>query len=242
MKADALINELKRKHSLTTDRQIAEYLGMGVLQLSNWRRRNKQLSARQIANAIEKSSKAAIAKAQRSTIRPIVEFFPVTSVESARGAKFELFPAGKEDNPLHIGLRERLSAAFGIYVFYDTRGRAIYAGKAKNQSLWNEMKSAFNRDRATQTVYRVRHPQRRQSFVPAHRQSRQPIKTALQLNDMAAYISVYEIDKPMIDELEALIVRAFANDLLNARMERFEGVRRRSNKNTASRKGRRKAQ
>lgn len=225
MKSEKLIPELKRRHNLSSDKEVASYLGMTEVNLFNWRKQQTPLTARQIANAIAGASKAAIKKSQNNMIRPIVEFFPVTSVESRGGATFELFPAGKEDNPLHRGLREKLGQSNGIYIFYDTRGRAIYAGKAKRQNLWSEMKSAFNRERDTQTVYRVKHPERRQKFVPAHEHSRQQTRTQLQLNKLAAYFSAFEIDPEMIDDLEALIVRAFANDLLNAHMEKFSIVK-----------------
>ena len=64
-------------------------------------------------------------------------------------------------------------------------------------------------------------------FLPTYEKPRQPRKSALKLSELAAYVSVYEVDAAMIDELEALLVRGFANDLLNARMERFAGQKKR---------------
>ena len=221
MKGVDLVAELKRKLAIKTDRALAKHLGMTGIALSGWKRSKSPLTARQVANAIEKASRVAVAKSQSSTLRPIVEFFPIDAVESSGGMKYELFPTGQDDNPLHVQLREALSKAKGIYVFYDTRGRAIYAGKAKQQSLWREMKSVFNRDRDTQMVYRVSHPSRRQAFKPAYDMPRQPVSTQLRLSDLAAYVSVYEVEKAMINDLEALLVRGFANDLLNKRMEKF---------------------
>lgn len=223
MDAEKLIAELKRKFAIKTDRELAARLGMTEIALGSWKRKTTPLTPKQIANAIDKASHVAVLKSQRSMLRPIVEFFPLDAVESAGGVKYELFPAGKDDNPLHVQLRSGLAASKGIYIFYDTRGRAIYAGKAKRQSLWQEMKNAFNRDRDTQTVYRVKHPVRGKNFVPAHEKHRQPRRTQLRLNDIAAYVSAYEVDDPMINDLEALLVRGFANDLLNVRMERFTG-------------------
>ncbi|WP_018232529.1 GIY-YIG nuclease family protein [Thioalkalivibrio thiocyanodenitrificans] len=225
MKADALISELKRKFSISTDRELASRLGMTAIQIGNWKRRKKALTPRQVANAIEKASHAAVTKAHRSMIRPIVEFFPLDATESRAGVKYELFPTTVDGKPSYQQLRNALADANGIYIFYDTRGRAIYAGKAKQQSLWREMKSAFNRARDTQTVYRVRHPTSGRKFVAAHEKPRQPLRTQLKLNDLAAYVSAYEVDPGMINDLEALLVRGFANDLLNARMERFAGSR-----------------
>jgi hypothetical protein len=224
MNAASLIDELKRKFSISTDRELAERLGMTVIALGNWKRKKTPLTPRQIANAIEKASRSAVERSQRGMLRPIAEFFPLDAVESAGGVKYELFPTGKDESPSHVQLRALLANAKGIYIFYDTRGRAIYAGKAKRQSLWNEMKNVFNRDRDTQTVYRVKHPSRRQAFVAAHEKPRQPKRTQLRLNDLAAYVRAYEVDTAMINNLEALLVRAFANDLLNVRMERFPDV------------------
>jgi DNA-binding transcriptional regulator YdaS (Cro superfamily) len=221
MKGTELVAELKRKLSIKTDRALAQHLGMSEMALGGWKRSRKPLTARQVANAIDKASRVAVAKAHRTTLRPIVEFFPIDAVESAGGMKYELFPTGKDDNPLHVQLRATLSSSRGIYIFYDTRGRAIYAGKAKEQSLWSEMKSVFNRDRDTQSVYRVRHPTRRQAFKPSYERPRQPMRTQLRLNDLAAYVSAYEVDRAMVNSLEALLVRGFANDLLNVRMEKF---------------------
>jgi hypothetical protein len=220
VQADKLIVALKKKFAVGTNRALAGRLGMTELALANWRR-GKSLTVRQIANAIDKSSKKAIENSQGAMIRPIVEYFPLDAVESRGGVRYELFPAGKDDNPLHVQLRETLRDVKGIYVFYDSRGRAIYAGKAKRQSLWGELKSVFNRDRSTQTVYRIKHPSRRQSFVPGYEKRRQPKRTPLRLSDLAAYVTAYEVDIAVIDNLEALLVRGFANDLLNVRMERF---------------------
>lgn len=221
MKGADLVKELKRKFSISTDRALAKHLGVTEITLGSWKHAKKPLTPRQVANAIDKASKVAVAKSHSATLRPIVEFFPIDAAESKGGMKYELFPTAKDDNPLHVQLRGALSKAKGIYIFYDTRGRAIYAGKAKEQSLWHEMKNVFNRDRDTQSVYRVKHPTRRQAFKPSYEKPRQPTSTQLRLNDLAAYVSVYEVDKAMINNLEALLVRGFANDLLNVRMEKF---------------------
>ena len=87
------------------------------------------------------------------------------------------------------------------------------------------MKNAFNRDRETQKVYRVYHPMKTE-FVSAHEKNRQPRETQICLYELAAYFSAYHVLEGMIDELEALLVRGFANDLLNARMETFEHTKR----------------
>jgi hypothetical protein len=89
----------------------------------------------------------------------------------------------------------------------------------------DEMKNAFNRDREMQTVYRVKHPERIKEFRPAHEKNRQPRRRPVSLSGLAAYVSAFQVVPGMIDDLEALLVRGFANDLLNARMERFAHAR-----------------
>jgi hypothetical protein len=58
-------------------------------------------------------------------------------------------------------------------------------------------------------------------FKPGYEKLRQPKDKQLELFDMAWYFSAYSVDNGMIDDLEALLVRGFANDLLNVKMETF---------------------
>lgn len=83
------------------------------------------------------------------------------------------------------------------------------------------MKNAFNRKREVQEINLVKHPTNNKTFVPAHEQNRQPILTQLKLHDLACYFSAYQVDPGMVNDLEALLVRGFANDILNVRMEKF---------------------
>ena len=83
------------------------------------------------------------------------------------------------------------------------------------------MNLAFNRKRDVQTIALVQHPERNQEFKPGYEKLRQPKDTQLELFDLACYFSAYHVDDGMINDLEALMVRGFANDLLNVRMETF---------------------
>jgi hypothetical protein len=118
-------------------------------------------------------------------------------------------------------LKDSLDGSHGIYIFYDSRGQALYVGKARQQSLWKEMNLAFNRSREVQQIKLVAHPDRNQEFRPGHEKLRRPHDRQLELADLSYYFSAYQIDDGMIDDLEALLVRGFANDLLNVRMEKF---------------------
>jgi len=105
--------------------------------------------------------------------------------------------------------------------FYDTRGKALYAGQTKKQNLWKEMNLAFNRDRSAQVMTLVKHPTNDVPFKAANEKVRQPKDVNLRLHDLAAYFSAYEVTDAMVDDLEALLVRVFPNDLLNFKMEKF---------------------
>ena len=223
MNITGFVDHLKRRKAdrLSTNNDIATYLGAKPAQLSKWLKENKQLTNLEMERLIDRTREAAAEEALRVAIRPIVEFYPIEPVESKQGMKWELFFSSK-DAPLPVrGLRKRLENAQGVYFFYDTRGRALYAGKTSRRTLWAEMKNAFNRDRGRQELFRVNHPTRNQEFVSATDKLRSIKQTSVLLADMAAYFSAYEISPGMIDAVEALVIRAFANDLLNTRMETF---------------------
>lgn len=221
MKAKPLLNSLAKKLKTTSQASLASALGVTAQTLHNWSTRNTTLTATQLANAISKSNTAAVRKSQLRTIQPIVEFYEIDPCETKQGASWQILGTGKESNSYRNGLRASLESCNGVYIFYDSRGKALYAGKAKDQSLWKEMNLAFNRDRELQKISLTHHPDRNQKFLPGHEKLRQPKKTQLALSDLASYFSAYMIEYGMIDDLEALLVRGFANDLLNAKMETF---------------------
>ena len=219
-----VVRQLKRKLSAVTSRQLAQKLGMTPQSLSAWSKGT--LTSLKVANLVKKGIDVAVSEFSKSAIRPLVEFYELRTVDSRGGKKSEIF--SKENSLYTKDLRGLLEQSFGIYIFYDSRGRALYAGKAIKRPLWNEIKNAFNRSRATQTVFRVSHPNRNQHFRAE--KHRQPRREPLLLADLAAYISVYTVDRLLTGLIEALIIRSFANDLLNKRMETFGTRKRRPKK------------
>lgn len=163
---------------------------------------------------------------KKRLVRPVVEFFPINAVVSMHGARYELFSGYDENDREHryySGLKDELNSCYGIYIFYDSRGRALYAGKAVKQSLWKEMNSVYNRSRdEVQRIKLVSHPYRNQEYKTSDEKSRRIINRPVKLHDLSIYFSAYEIaPTQMISMFEALIIRAFANDLLNVKMENF---------------------
>lgn len=217
------IAALKRAFHVHTDRALLNHLGRSQVNLFH-RKRSKSISARQIAGLVAGAAKTSERRVQKEAIRPIVEFFPISRTVSAQGKSFELFDSKGNGKPKKFlaGLRDELEAHRGVYIFFDSRGQAVYAGRARKQSLWSEMKGAFNRKRdGLQGIKRVPHPTRNQAYKTGKEKSRQIREVSIPLHEMAHYFSAYEVAEGMIDELEALLVRSFANNLLNKRMERF---------------------
>jgi hypothetical protein len=121
-----------------------------------------------------------------------------------------------------VGLRDELESSNGVYVFFDSRGQALYVGKARKQSLWSEMTNAFNRTRGDlQTIRRVKHPERRQRYRTSDEKARQPVPVSVPLHELAHYFSAYRVSPTLVGDIEALLVRSFANNLLNKNMEKF---------------------
>ena len=223
MSSAELLRHLKRKMSAVSDSELAGLLGIKPGALTHWRKETTSLTPLQIAGALAKAHTAAKSQVHANAIRPIVEFFPIDPVAVGRLEKqLAVFPTTKQSGKHYAGLHaELLNAKSGLYIFYDTRGCALYAGQTKKQNIWKEMNLAFNRNRSAQVMTLVRHPERDVEFKSAHTKVRQPTDVVLKLHDLAAYFSAYEVIPEMVDDLEALLVRAFPNDLLNFKMEKF---------------------
>ncbi|MBV7460485.1 MULTISPECIES: hypothetical protein [unclassified Acidovorax] len=221
--AGDLFRHLEKKLQSQTDVELAQALGMRKIQMQAWRSEGKELSALQVANIVSKATEHTKQHIHRTAIRAIVEFFPITPTPTKTGGnQLRVFDAAADKGRYSTELQKVLNATkAGIYIFYDTRGRALYAGQTKKQNIWKEMNLAFNRDRSTQVMTLVKHPINNVEFKPAHQYVRQPHDRMLRLHDLAAYFSAYEIIPEMVDDIEALLVRAFPNDLLNFKMERF---------------------
>lgn len=205
-----------------TDRAVAARLGMTVPSLSNWEARD-DVSANQMAGLLLKVEAATAERTQSGALRPIVEFFELAPAPVGSGENYCIFQAKTDgvEHPYLSGLRKELEGHHGIYIFHDSRGRALYAGKARSQSLWKEINLVFNRDRQLQNIRRVNHPERRQDFRTSDELRRQIRNVNVRLHELATYVSAYEVADGMIGDLESLLIRAFANDLLNKRMENF---------------------
>ncbi len=216
MKGSEVVEALEKKLKVKGNKALADALGRTASSIQKWRE-TPALSATQIANILADGKAAAKVEAHRESIAKIVEFFPITRCLSKQACQWELFST--EGSEYLAGLRKKLDLSQGIYLFYDSRGRALYAGKA-TKSLWKEMKDAFNRDRNEQKIYRVDHPAAKE-FDADREQRRQIAGRNVPLAELAVYFTAYHVPLTLIPELEALLIHAFANDLQNIKMEKF---------------------
>jgi hypothetical protein len=203
-----------------SDSEMARHMGMSAASLAaNWR--HKIISPRMILDLIARREKRTLTTA----ISPIVEFYYLDPIETNQGVSWKLFSENDGtgiEHPYLAGLKSQLSETHGVYIFHDSRGRAIYVGKAIRQDLWTEMNLAFNRDRGeVQSIKRVEHPTSKIRFKPEEHGRRRITTMPVPLHEIASYVSVYEVSDELISILEAVLVRSFANDLLNVRMEKL---------------------
>lgn len=221
--AENLITRLKNKAELTNDAALAKFLGINQPSLIGWKKNG--VSELQLANAfmsVKKKAEAvqaeAIKKAHAESIRPIVEMYPIQK-DGVDQDKPEVFVA---NGKYKLGLYQALAAEkAGIFVFYDTRGRALYTGQTKS-NLWNELNLAFRRTRRGQNIMLVQHLVAEKDFVPANVKVRQPRDHNLHLYELAAYFSAYAVFEDVVDAVEGLLIRAFPNDTFNTKMEKIK--------------------
>jgi hypothetical protein len=214
-----LIEILKKQFDVESDVDLSKVAGISIATVNKWKSNSAELTPRQIGNLVYKARKRESESCISKAIQPIVEYYTIDHADSRHGANWELIPS-KDGRGKKV--RQELEISKGIYIFYNSQCEAIYAGKAKKQNLWKEMNLAFNRERSTQIVWIVKHPEKGQDFTPAHQKLRHLQKTQVYLSDIATYFSAYKVEVGLIDNLEALMIRGFANDLTNVRMEKFK--------------------
>jgi len=218
MDGKELIKILKQQFDVQSDVDLSKVVGISIATINKWKSNSAELTPRQIGNLVSKARKKEAESCIASAIQPIVEYYPIEHADSRQGANWELIPNKSGRGKI---IKRELESSKGIYIYYNAQYEAIYLGKAKKQNLWKEMNSAFNRDRDAQVVWTVSHPERGQDFTPAYQKLRQLQKTKVFLSDIATYFSAYNVDSNLIDNLEALMIRSFVNDLTNIRMEKF---------------------
>lgn len=217
MNAVEMISELFKRYNVKNEVELARVSGIPASTIRSWRKRKSSLTPDLVFRAFEKARNHAIFLSLYQAILPIIEYFPLSPYQP-RNSNRHIFDSKK--NEFLKGLRKELEETHGIYVFFNSHGKILYCGKAKDTYLWSEINSAFNRRRKSQTRYGVEYSLKRK-FVPAYKKDIRLTKRNFQLHDLASYLSVYKCPRSIIDKLEAFLIRTTANDNTNDRMETF---------------------
>ena len=227
-----LIEKLKQHFEIPkgTDTALANKLGATSTKrnswktkIANWRKNSRQLSDTEILNLIKDIKDVSIKKNQETIhkkfIKTIIEYFPIEKVISRGGKNYEISPPDDMKQKWDHLRKDMEKTKTGIYIFYDSSGRAIYVGKTagKTSSLWARMKSSFNHNQQkSRQLYRINHSPKVKS--PVQKLGPKPV----QLHELAKYFSAYEVNPNFVDNTETLLIRAFADNLMNKRMENFK--------------------
>lgn len=196
--------------------QLARTLGVKSHDVYHWLagQVKKPSTIEKIIESIVNSSRR---QAISDSYNTIAELKPLKARLTKQGGSYDMV-IGKNENESK-SIEQELKAEYGgLYIFYDSLGKAIYAGKTEikkkngkicKNSLWDEMKSAFNRERKSQIIFRSNNSKANTRIT----------KQKYFLYETACYVSAYKVDELAISDFEALIIRSFPNDLTNVRME-----------------------
>lgn len=231
-----LIEKLKEHFGVKQNNHLAEALGGSKHQswqtkIATWPKSPKKLSVAEILTLV-KDAVAAAAKRQeekakeerekisKTFIEPIVEYFPIEKVESKQGKNYEISPPAEKKKDWERVRGDLEKEQVGVYIFYNSSGRAIYVGKTGGRTitLWARMKLSLNHDQQkSRQLYRI---------ADHGANAKPPGKTLkpgpVQLHELAKYFSAYKVHPEMLHNVEALLVRAFADNLMNKKMETFK--------------------
>jgi hypothetical protein len=209
MDVNKILDNIKNKLDLETDKELAILLGITYKTLKMYRTK-KNLTDLQISNLVIKSLETKEQILFNNVIKPIIEFYPINLTKALQGSdKLRIISSNKDVNLEEYQLKCKLYDCYsGLYFFYNSQGKVIYVGKT-NANLWKEINDAFNRFREPQKIYSVDHTKKKKNIREQY----------VYLHEIAVYFSVYEINGHLTDKLEALIIRAIPNDITNTRIE-----------------------
>ena len=185
-----------------TKHQIAEMLSVSDSRLNTIKKTGLERKS-VMERWAQKMKKSTVKHTLNNIYDSICELEEITMGES-----HIVFKKSNKDTKDYL---KRLQKEKGIYIFYDSVGKAIYAGKTENQTLFDEMNNVLSRNRGdAQVIYKKRW--------------NKISKYSYKLKEVAAYVSAYQVRDEFISNIEALFVRAFPNDLTNVRIEKIQKI------------------
>lgn len=187
----ALVALVEQHFEVKTQRDVGGVLGLHQPQVANWLK-NPGASQR----TWERLYRKLVEQAAKELVWPLVEFEEVAPVR--KGGSWQI----DADAAIRSKLKTKLGGQVGLYMYYDSAGRILYVGQAKT-NLWAEV------------VQRLKASVNRDICLP------KKTKNAA-MGQFARRVSAYGVGVPSaIPNLEALLIRAFANDHGNTNSANF---------------------
>ncbi len=191
---EVLSEYVAEKNNVDNQSQIANYLGLNQSALSSYKKSNSAG-----ANALKNILNHLLSNMQKvtlnSVINPILEFKRINPEKY--NSKYLLLPNEHSKDQLKDSLEKKV----GVYLFYNSQGQNFYIGKTE-RDLYFEITQQLGR---------------KIEFY-----SEGIKKNKIHQGDIAHYLTVYEIKpKELIKDVEALLIRSYANDNTNIKMENF---------------------
>ena len=181
----ALLDALQEEYGALTQAQIAKALRVSVGTVHNWTNGGEpnKTNLKKLLDLFKNHQASTL-------IRPLLEFQEIEPYTSGGSWSFS------RNATTITALKTKLDGKKGVYVFYDSSGKAIYLGKTE-ASLFIEAKQ-------------------RLAAVP-NRAIYLPIAAKVgAVGNRTQFISAYEVSIPAaIKNLETFMLRAFTNDLSN---------------------------
>jgi hypothetical protein len=215
------VEKLMQQFECDTETQLAEVLGQKQPTINNWKRREKITATvaakamRRLADRVEVEAEELRdqlrARQVAHSISALVEYAPIAVWHRPGNQNAQIKAA---DGYAHLDIRKTLEDRRGIYIFYSSMCSPIYVGKANKTELWGECNDAFNRH-LKGDLSRVNYPDVTQKTRTQPKLGRHTAK----VYEVASYVSAYEVDKVLVDKVEALMIRSFINQLANVKIE-----------------------
>jgi hypothetical protein len=187
----ALIEVAEEQFETKNQTELGKCLGITQPQVSNWKNRPGPTK-----NRWKKLFRRLIDQSNREVVWTIGEYVPVEPNRQGKSWKFFA------DKAADKAVAAKLVGSDAVYVFYDSARHPIYAGMTSN-NLAVELRQRLNGD--------------------ANRAIRQPDRLAgCKYGDLTRFISAYGVScSGATKNIEVLLLRAFANALMNRNSGKF---------------------
>jgi len=190
-----LMQAARSVYGIRTQKELASVFGVQQPTIGNWERGKSYPKERPITDLLRHRA--------RLRVEPLAEMKAI--VPHKRGKTWTI--TARSDR--HSYWKKRLQRKKGIYIFYDSRGSATYVGQSK-VCLFTEIQQRLGAE--------VRDPRFYHELIKSGSGQSQLVQ-----GHVTRMLTVYEIlDEGAIHNIEALLIRGLANDLMNKHLENFQ--------------------